>query len=405
MLRQFKQYQKHILNIMRKTILIALAVLIYSCGGNTGIKQIDSTVKTKEIRLVSRPDSIITKISEIASDIEYIPLQTSANTQIKAIDKIITRGNKIYINLINDIFCFDDQGHFLYKLYGNGKDKGKNVVAIYDFDIETGDTSLIVLYGNKLLQFKNTGSDFCNMITLKLGRISPSKLDFVPGTNKVLLSSIRVKGNKPSFNILINLTGDTLFFKPYYFKRFDPIENRFWDEFIHYQFENNLYFKERFNDTIFSINIESNNFTPALILNSRLSSTNSQNINDPEYFRILPFVVNIFEVPRYLYYVYFFGQYYKVFYDKFEDRKYEIDPWNGVLKDDIGGGPDFDPKFCSEGKMYSWINARELKKYIGSEDFAKAKVQNPKKQEELKKLADSLKETDNPVLIVVTPRK
>lgn len=394
---------------MRRIILIALTVFIYSCGRNTGTKLIDSTVKAKEILLISRPDSIITKISEIASDIEYIPLQPSANTQIKAIDKIITRGNKIYINLINDLLCFDDQGHFLYKLYGNGKDKGENVVAIYDFDIDTGDTSLIVLYGNKLLQFKNTGSGFGYIKTIKLGSISPSKLDFVPETNKVLLSSIRIKGYEPSFNILINLTGDTLSFKPYNFKpynfkRFNPLKNELWDEFIHYQFEDKLYFKERFNDTIFSINIESNNFTPCLILNSHLSSTNSENINNPDYIRILPSVANIFEVPRYLYYSYFFDQYHKVFYDKYENRKYKIDPGNGVLKDDIGGGPDFYPKFCSGGKMYSWIGVRELKKYIESEDFAEARVQNPKKQEDLKKLADSLKETDNPVLIVVTPK-
>lgn len=74
---------------------------------------------------------------------------------------------------------------------------------------------------------------------------------------------------------------------------------------------------------------------------------------------------------------------------------------SGVLKDDIGGGPGFDPKFCSEGKMYSWIDARELKNYVASKDFAEARVQNPKKQEDLKKLGLSLKDSDNPILILV----
>lgn len=92
------------------------------------------------------PDSVITKVSEIASDIEYIPLQPSANTKIRYIDKIISRGNKIYLNLVDNIMCFHKQGHFLYKLYEKGKDKGEKVVAIYDFDIDEGDTSLIVLY-------------------------------------------------------------------------------------------------------------------------------------------------------------------------------------------------------------------------------------------------------------------
>jgi hypothetical protein len=290
-------------------------------------------------------------------------------------------------------------------LYGNGKEIEANVVAIYDFDIDTGDTTLIVLYGNKLLQFYNTGSGFDYIKTIKLGNISPSKQDFVPGTNKILLSSIRRKGYEPSLNVLINLNGDKLSFKRNYFKRFNPVKSRIWDEIIHYQFDDKLYFRERFNDTVFSINIESNNFAPTLIFDSRLSSTNSQNINDPKYFRILPRVVNIFEVPRYLYYVYYFlGQYHQIFYDKFDSKKYEVDTWSGFLKDDIAGGSDFVPEYCSEDKLYSWIGVRDLKRYIGSEDFAKAQVQNPKKKEALKKLADSLKETDNPVLIVVTPR-
>lgn len=373
-----------------------------SCGGNTETKQIGSNNLIKTILFVWKPDSVITKISEIASDIEYIPLQPSAHTPVKAIDKIVARGNKIYINLINDILCFDDHGKFLYKLYGNGNEKKENVVAIYDFDIDTGDTSLIVLAGNKLLHFKNSGSGFDYIKTIKLGRLSPSKLNFVPGTDKILLSSIRRKGYESSLNTLININGDTLSFKRNYFRRFNPVINRIWDEIIHYQFDNKLYFRERFNDTVFSLSSESDDFKPELILDSRLSSTNSENINDPEYFKILPNVVNIFEVPRYLYYYYKFNQYdHKIFYDKYEDRKYEINPENGILKDDIAGGPDFDPEYCSEGKMYSWISVRELKHYIESEAFANAQVQNTPKQDDFKKLVLSVKDNDNPILILV----
>jgi len=397
---------------MSRIILIVLAVLTYSCGGNTGMKQIDSPNKTREIRIVSSPDSMITKISEIAADIEYIPLQPSVNTPILAIERIITRGNKIYINLVNDILCFDDRGNFLYQLYGIGKDKGESVVAIYDFDIDNADTSLIVMCGNELLLFKNSGSGFDYTKTIKLGRIFPSKVAFIPETNKVLLSAPRIRGNEPSLSVLINLDEEILSNKQYFFNRFNSIQYRLYDEFIHYQFENKLYFKERFNDTVFSINIQSNKFIPGLILFSGLSNTNSEKLKNPDFFRALPNVVNIFEVPRYLYFSYPFYTdehdkvfYYKVFYDKYENRRYEIDPWSGVLKDDIGGGPDFESKYFSEGKMYSWISARDLKKYIGSENFTKAEAQNLKKQKDLKKLAVSLNDPDNPVLIVVTPRK
>lgn len=387
---------------MRRIIIFTLTVFIWSCGGNTDTKQIGADSKIKKIVIVSRPDSIITKVSDIASDIEYIPLQQSACTQIYTIDKIVARGNKIYINTVGNILCFNNQGHFLYKLYGNSKEQEKNVVAIYDFDIDTDDTTLIVLYGNKILQFKNTGSEFNYINTIRLGRLSPDKLNLVPGTNKILLSSIRRKRYEPSLNVLINIKGDTLAYKPNFFKRFNPVKNRIWDNIVHYKFDNKLYFKERFNDTVYSLSYESNYFTPELILDSRLSSTNSENINDPEYYRILPNVSKIFEVRRYLYYVYNFCKVdHKVFYDKFEDRKYEIDPENGVLKDDIAGGPAFDPMFCSEGKMYSWISAQEFKKYAESEDFTRTQVHDTQKHEDLKKLSLSLKDSDNPIITLV----
>jgi hypothetical protein len=51
------------------------------------------------------------------------------------------------------------------------------------------------------------------------------------------------------------------------------------------------------------------------------------------------------------------------------------------------------------------MDAMTLKKYVISEDFENALVKDPKKKSELKKLADSLNETDNPVLIIVTPKE
>ena len=65
---------------MRRIILFALKVIICSCGRNTGAKQNGADTKIKELRIVSRTDSVITNVSEIASDIEYISLQLSVNT-------------------------------------------------------------------------------------------------------------------------------------------------------------------------------------------------------------------------------------------------------------------------------------------------------------------------------------
>jgi hypothetical protein len=54
--------------------------------------------------------------------------------------------------------------------------------------------------------------------------------------------------------------------------------------------------------------------------------------------------------------------------------------------------------------LLSFVEAITLKNHFASEDFRNAKVKDPKNKDELKKFADSLKETDNPVLIAVTPK-
>jgi hypothetical protein len=47
------------------------------------------------------------------------------------------------------------------------------------------------------------------------------------------------------------------------------------------------------------------------------------------------------------------------------------------------------------------IDAIDLKNHVASEAFKKSKPLYPEKKKELEKLANSLKETDNPVLVLV----
>jgi hypothetical protein len=76
------------------------------------------------------------------------------------------------------------------------------------------------------------------------------------------------------------------------------------------------------------------------------------------------------------------------------------------LYNDIDGGPRFFPtKQVNDSTMLMWVKANELKDHVASDDFKKTTVKYPEKKKELEKLANSLKETDNPVLMFVTFRK
>jgi hypothetical protein len=74
-----------------------------------------------------------------------------------------------------------------------------------------------------------------------------------------------------------------------------------------------------------------------------------------------------------------------------------------MLKDDISGGKNLDPKFVCNGIIYSWTDALTLKNHLNSDDFKKAEVLNPERKKELEKLAETLKEDDNHILIEITP--
>jgi hypothetical protein len=387
---------------MPKSVFIFAIVLFVNSCSSTKEKPGITAPNLKEIRLVVKPDSIITKISEIASDIEYIPLQTSGKTNIKAVDKIILNDNKIYLSICTDILCFDRQGRFLKSLYNSDKIDSKLMVWIENFAVDSADTSLVVLSGNNLLYFKDNGSGFFFVRMINLGRLHPLLIDFVPGTTKMISSSFRKNGLELALHFLLDLNGDTISCKPNYFKRFNPVYKGFRDQIFHFRFDNRLYVRERFNDTIFSLNNGSNEFIPEYIISSWISSTNKQNLNDPGYFSILPRLKQLFETSGYIYYIFNWpDKDHKVFYYKKEGKRYEIDPVHGVLKDDIAGGPDFEPEFCDDNIVYYRLYAPVLKRYCESRDFSNKASLDHTKKAILKKMALSLKETDNPVLVSV----
>jgi hypothetical protein len=394
---------------MKVLIVPLFLVLICSCSNKDSLPQNQTNRDTiKVINLLPLTDSIITNLSDIASDIEYLPLQTPRDIRITGIFKIVSCSCKIYINSGRNLVCFDKSGHFLYAL-----NTGESPDFISDFDISSDDSTLVILSENKILIFKNTDTRFIFQKFLNLKRPHPSKISIVPETNNLLLSIIPSKGNESSLSLLIDVNGDTLFLKPncYRYKKADKATYGSEDEIIHYKTGNNLCFKERFSDTIFFVSKGSKRFSPWLILDSKGKSYPAWargNSENAEYFlEEYSEVERIFEVPNYIFYNYSyvyrkvgFAWHRKILYDRRTDRKIEI-KLNNYLKDDLCGGPDFNPSDVSEGELYSFINSSVLKFYTSGEEFISAKVLYPQKKEDLQKLADTLKKTDNSVLIKV----
>jgi len=73
------------------------------------------------------------------------------------------------------------------------------------------------------------------------------------------------------------------------------------------------------------------------------------------------------------------------------------------LYNDIDAGPRFFPSSqVNDSTFVMLVNPFDLKKHVESEEFKESRPLYPEKKNELKMLADSLDENDNPVLMFVT---
>jgi len=215
---------------MQTKVFFLIAIVLISCGKNSKKNQKDiGTVKV--IDLLAEPDSRLVNISDIASDVKYIPLESSESCMVRFIDKIIAFKDKIYLKSSSEILCFNIQGEFLYKLSDSGRGPGQyNYLS--DFDISSDGNTLMGLTDRKILEYSITKNGFVLLNSINLKEPYPLYLSFVPGTTNILISICPWLGTEPALNILINKKGDTLNVKSncYRYKKSDEIRFRAnWD--------------------------------------------------------------------------------------------------------------------------------------------------------------------------------
>jgi hypothetical protein len=399
---------------MNRVLVIFLFIVFCACG-RKNVSDAGFGGSVIKIDLFSEPETILENLSEFASRVEYIQLQTLENSLIgDEIRKIIKQRERIYIQTEESILSFDMDGKFLCKIdeKGRGPEEYPN---IEDFDVSSDNKSLMILSGldHKLLLYdiSQTGFTFKKILTLK--DPSPYRIRLVPESQNAFLAIPPWSGNEQTLSLMINTAGDTIHYKPncYKYKMVKKMNFRAANEMLVYNIANLACFKESFSDTVFCVKAKDNSFKPRLIFDSHGTLTTPQIRGGSELAgNRLTYIANIFETSRYVFYYYFSSgpTRNRILFDKKTSTAHKLNI-ESELVDDLSCGPDFNIEFlnnyCSDDKLFSFVDAITLKKYVGGADFKNAKVKNMKKKDEMKKLADSLKETDNPILIMVTPKE
>ena len=400
---------------MRIKLLIFLIVIFCSCSRNK-TRETSDTDSVIKIDLFSEPESTIKNLSEIATNVEYIPLQTTQSSLLaSSVSKIVSRDKRIYTQnggLEGELMCFDINGRFLFKLQNRGRGP-EEYAFINDFDVSSDNKTLTILssLNRKLLVYGISDTSFTFLRSIALKDPTPNRISMVPETDNAFLAIGPWRGTEPALSLLINSFGDTIQYKPNCYKYKMTRTRNYYasNEVIVYSFEDMVCFREEFSDTVFFVNSKDNLFKPRMIFDSHGTLLTPEMRGNPELVNEnTSSVYSIFETPRFVFYSYGSREtrnsdppIENIFFDKKTNKKYKLDVdfiYETILdkpvkihiyklKDDLGGGPDFTAdlnswyKYCSGGKQFSFVDAIALKKYVTSGDFKNARVSDLKKAE------------------------
>jgi hypothetical protein len=364
--------------------------------------------KDYEIPIIN-PGNILDKmifLSEIATEINYIPL--SNEILFGDIVSVELSENLIFITPANEsLLAYDLNGNFKRRIGKRGRGPGEYRSAVnFTLDRKNEIVYVLDLTKDRLLKYSYR-ADFMRTINLNTEGQSFFNEIIFSNNNLYLFEGINQGYGKYDW-VVMDTLGSILS------EKFNPIEKF---PSYHYcsgnkqeAFNNIFYYWNQINDTIFKI--EKDKYKPAFLVSQGDFRFPRKKIKEiyTEYF----FPRVIFFTKHYLFIAYIFNyKNYTGVYVKSENQLYNVnvtEDWNfingpGILNDFDSGVPliplsYYRDKYDKE-YLIGAINPFQLKVHVASEAFKKSNPKYPEKKKELEKLANSLNENDNPVLMLV----
>jgi hypothetical protein len=299
---------------------------------------------------------------------------------------------------------FRHDGSFVTKIGTNGRGPNEFTVA-HDVDINPADESIYLVDGwqQKFLVYSKSGE-----ITQTFKSPLSAAISFRFTKDGILSYNQNHMGIiENSFNLFDN-TGKIIKNFPNKYPWTRTVPNvAFQGENIFYRFNNQLLKKEIYCDTIYFY--KDKGFKPHMIIdvgNLRLIPTVRTESTAEFIMKNYLAPMNLFEFADYVYYEFIVPRNDKseglsFIGSKKNNFKVLFDPEKDLIND-LDGGPNIWPKtIWDDNTLVSWVDALKLKTWVASEAFKNYSPKYPQKKRDLEKLAEKLKETDNPVLILV----
>lgn len=383
---------------MKTKYLLILIILSFSCKSkNEGLFRFDPrSLEENEITL-----------SQIADEITYVQLDNSFPMGL-IYDNIIFINSSIYLSSKdNGILIFDRKGKLVRKIGSFGRGPGEYISCVY-IAVDDNKGTIYVLDRRNIKVYSKAGNFLRSFSLSKVGGL-PEEIGFF-NSNLFIPYEIQQEDSKFEWTVLDTL-GNIIKSKensgmPFYCD---------WGlKGKTYKFEDRLFYWNPFNDTVFSI-LPDLSYKASFIINPGEHRIPRSTFSFEQHDKYLE-LKQVFETNRFLVIRYHYLKPALVLIDKdtygsfltyLEGPDSGFLAWKltGGIVNDLDGGLRFLPNdyFTENGHeyMYGLINPYQIKEHIKSDDFKNSVPKYPEKKQDFQTLANSLDETDNPVLMIV----
>jgi hypothetical protein len=399
---------------MKLTCRFFLVLIILSCSSKD-----DTLYKIDPRTFVENKITL----ANIADDIIYIPLDNS----IPFINfKYVITSNSIYVAAKDiGILKFDKQGRLTKKIGRVGRGPGEFMYAI-NFTVDEKNGNVYVIDRPNITKVYSKNGTFLRNISLTdIGDGLGWGGDIECFNSLLFFPNSLGEGNSKYNWAFLDSLGNLVAKKENSVPLFQTKTGRAAGTYL---FENKLFYYNYFNDTIFSVLPDlsykheyvfaqgEHRWPKAEIKGSTISQISAQIIKlfDPG----VVFETKYYIVLQYTYLdkgaICFINKKTRKTYlafklDESPTQYIRIRKYTSYLLNDLDGGLPLKNLgyYCENGEEYltTLTNPFNLKLYISSNEFKNSTPKYPEKKKELIKLANSLNETDNPILMLVRLKK
>jgi hypothetical protein len=392
---------RNVINLRKNVVALILILSFLSCNqheSKQSIRKIDfngNLNRTKELIL-----------SDIATDITYIKLESNINCYISDIKGYFIGNNYIGIQdkQLDRLLLFDINGKFIRRIGTKGKGPNE-YVSIVSFDIDKNEEFVYIYTWDNYIKKYSISGELVNL--LKLNFIQ-SKITYIDNGEFLLTfpypASLRF--NNYTFGIM-NFEGKIL--KRMLYRNISGANPQQTLEHPYvYEYLDTLCFWEKYCDTIYSVT-KDKNLVPRWVLDEPKEANSlatQKNVELKADYRNGDFYIYGFlETPKVFYINAILNNYiHKMIYEKESHLLTKLPnsaSGSGYIND-IDGGEYFFPDKYKNHKLYKFF---ELDRFIQLRRSGNLPIINAKSQTSKKKLDNLIEEhdaNDNPILMIVS---